>query len=336
MKTLREQIEIREKEILSPFASISAKTLGRKKNEEECKYRTAFQKDRDKIIHSKSFRRLKHKTQVFISPTGDHYRTRLTHTLEVSQIARTIARVLRLNEDLTEAIALAHDLGHTPFGHAGEEALNDILNKSFGKNFYHNVQSLRVVENIERNGQGLNLCFEVLEGIENHGSDQPQPKTLEAKIVRLADRFAYLRHDMEDAIDAEILKKEDLPKKIIKILGEKILDTLVSDVIENSLERPDIKMSDEIYKAMNDLYLFMYEHVYTNPSAKFEEVKVPYLLKQLFRHYHYNNDFQKGIEEQHQLQHTVDFIAGMTDRFAINKFQELFVPNEWRNIQLSP
>ena len=328
--SIREEIESREKEFLSPHASLSAKTKGRKKPETECRYRTAFQRDRDKILHSKSFRRLKHKTQVFISPVGDHYRTRLTHTLEVSQIARTVARALRLNEDLTEAIALGHDLGHTPFGHAGEAALDEILQKNFSQRFYHNLQSLRVVEVIEKNGEGLNLCFEILDGIKNHTPDDPWPNTLEGCIVRYADRFAYLRHDIEDAISAKILKKEDLPRPPLQILGDKLLDTLVSDIIENSLGKPEIKMSPEVKSAMDDLYDFMYERVYTNRTAKREETKVPYMLQQLFRHYHYDEDFQKGVKEDGQIQHTVDFIAGMTDRFAINKFEDLFVPSEWR------
>jgi len=231
---------------------------------------------------------------------------------------------------LTEAIALGHDLGHTPFGHAGEFALDDILVKNFGKRFHHNLQSIRVVETIERDGKGLNLCEEILDGIHHHPSEESWPNTLEGKIVRLSDRFAYLRHDIEDAIDAKVLKKDDLPKKYMEILGNNILDTLVSDIINNSKDQPDIKMSDKVYDAMNKLYEFMYKNVYTNPDAKFEEVKVPYLLQQLFRHYHYDSAFQKGFTEDEQIQHTVDFIAGMTDRFAINKFQELFVPSEWR------
>lgn len=331
LRLIRNEIEEREKATLSPFASLSSKTKGRKNPEKECDYRTAFQKDRDKIIHCKAFRRLKHKTQVFISPAGDHYRTRLTHTLEVAQIARTIARALRLNEDLAEAIALGHDLGHTPFGHAGEFAIDDILYNNFGKRFHHNLQSLRVVEVIEKQGKGLNLCEEILDGIKYHPSEVPWPSTLEGKIVRLSDRFAYLRHDIEDAIDAKVLIKSELPTEFTNVLGKNILDTLVSDIIKNSYEKPEIKLSPEIEAAMNGLYDYMYKNVYTNPAAKFEETKVPYLLQQLFRHYHYDENFQKDIPEQDQLQHTVDFIAGMTDRFAINKFQSLFVPNEWRD-----
>ena len=330
IKLIREEIEKREKEFLSPHATLAAKTRGRKRPEEECPYRTAFQRDRDRVIHCKSFRRLKHKTQVFISPAGDHYRTRLTHTLEVSQIARTLARALRLNEDLTEAIALAHDLGHTPFGHAGEEALREILRKNYSSDFNHNEQSVRVVEVIEKEGKGLNLTREVIDGIATHRPQDPTPMTLEGQLVRLADRFAYLRHDIEDALLAQVLTAEQLPKKHMAILGDKILDTLVPDVIKNSLDQPRIKMTPKIEAAMNGLYDFMYENVYTNYQAKSEETKVPYLLQQLFRHYHYDPKFQKGIPESEQLQHTVDFIAGMTDRFAINMFEELFVPSEWR------
>ena len=273
---------------------------------------------------------MKHKTQVFISPVEDHYRTRLTHTLEVAQIARTIARALRLNEDLTEAIALGHDLGHTPFGHVGEYVLDDILKENYGRRFLHNEQSVRVVEKIERAGKGLNLCYEVLEGIRHHTPDDPWPETLEGQIVRLSDRIAYLRHDIEDAIRAGILTEAQLPKGPIKILGKNILDRIVTSIIKNSYEKPKIKMDDEVQKAMDELYDFMYQNVYTNPTAKKEEAKVPELLHQLFRYYHYNLEFQKGFKEEEQLQHTVDFIAGMTDRYAINKFKELFVPDEWR------
>jgi dGTPase len=327
---IRTEIEAREIQLLLPLAALSSKTKGRKHPEEEDDLRTAFQRDRDKIIHSKAFRRLKHKTQVFISPVEDHYRTRLTHTLEVSQIARTIARALQLNEDLTEAIALAHDLGHTPFGHAGEFVLDDILKENYGRRFFHNEQSVRVVEAIEKEGKGLNLCWEVIDGIKNHTPDDPWPQTLEGCIVRLADRIAYLRHDMEDAIAAGVLTKQQLPEKEMQTLGENILDTIVSDMIEHSYHQPKISLSEAVQTAMDRLYDFMYKNVYTNPAAKKEETKVPELLRQLFRYYHYNLEFQKDLKEEEQLQHTVDFIAGMTDRYAINKFQELFVPDEWR------
>jgi dGTPase len=248
----------------------------------------------------------------------------------VSQIARTIARALKLNEDLTEAIALGHDLGHTPFGHAGESALDEILSKNFGTHFCHNLQSLRVVEVLERDGKGLNLCAEILDGIKNHTPDDPWPTTLEGKIVRYCDRFAYLRHDIEDAVEAKVLQKSTLPKKEMEILGNNILDAFVSDMIINSDEKPDILMSKKIEDAMNGLYDFMYRNVYINPQAKSEETKVPYLIQQLFRHYHYDSDFQRGLSEPEQLQHTIDFIAGMTDRFATSMFEQLFVPNEWR------
>ena len=327
---IRKEIEAREKQFLSPQAAPSSATRGRKHPEKEDDLRTAFQRDRDKIIHSKSFRRLKHKTQVFISPVEDHYRTRLTHTLEVAQIARTIARALQLNEDLTEAIALGHDLGHTPFGHAGEFVLDDILKENYGRRFFHNEQSVRVVESIEKDGKGLNLCWEVIDGIKNHTPDDPWPQTLEGCIVRIADRIAYLRHDIEDAIAAGVLTKEQLPVKEMQTLGENILDTIVSDIIKHSYHKPKIGMSEAVQSAVDQLYDFMYKNVYTNPAAKREETKVPELLRQLFRHYHYNLEFQKGLKEEEQLQHTIDFIAGMTDRYAINKFQELFVPDEWR------
>lgn len=327
---IRKELEERERKLLSPFAILAVKSKGRKHKEKECPIRTAFQRDRDKIIHCKSFRRLKHKTQVFLSPVEDHYRTRLTHTIEVAQIARTISRALRLNEDLTEAIAYGHDLGHTPFGHAGEEALNNIL-KNFGKHFLHNEQTIRVVEVLERDGQGLNLTYEVLDGLVNHTPDDPWPKTLEGCVVRLADRIAFLRHDIEDAIQAGVLTKRQLPKKHMAILGDNILNVIVTDIIKHSLNKPKISMSRRAENAMNGLYDFMYKNVYTNPAAKKEEKKVPELIRRLFLHYHYNPAFQKGIKEENQLQNTVDFIAGMTDRFAITKFIELFVPDEWRS-----
>ena len=327
---IREEIEERERKFLSPHAALSSRSKGRQRPEEECDFRTAFQRDRDKIIHCKAFRRLKHKTQVFISPVEDHYRTRLTHTLEVSQIARTLARALKLNEDLTEAIALSHDLGHTPFGHAGEFVLDDILRENYSRRFLHNEQSVRVVEVIEKDGKGLNLCFEIIDGIRNHTPDDPQPATLEGKLVRISDRIAYLRHDIEDAIRAEVLTANDLPRHNMKVLGNNLLDTIVRSIIENSREKAEITMDQPVQEAMDGLYDFMYKNVYTNPTAKKEEVKVPELMRQLFRHYHYDQAFQAGLTEEEQLQHTVDFIAGMTDRYAITKFQELFVPGEWR------
>jgi len=329
---IRQEIEQRERDYLSPFAALAAASQGRRRPEKEDDFRTAFMRDRDRIIHCKAFRRLKHKTQVFISPVEDHYRTRLTHTLEVSQIARTIARALRLNEDLTEAIALGHDLGHTPFGHAGEQVLDEILSTNYGRHFLHNEQSVRVVEVIERDGKGLNLTAEVVDGIRNHTPDDPWPRTLEGRIVRLADRIAYLRHDIEDAIRAGVLTPKQLPAKYLKVLGKNILDTLVRSIIMNSRDKAEIVMDKNIQKAMDGLYDFMYKNVYTDPTAKREESKVPELLTQLFRYYHYDEQFQQGLPQSEQLQHTVDFIAGMTDRYAISKFAELFVPDEWRKI----
>ncbi|MFA5113517.1 MAG: deoxyguanosinetriphosphate triphosphohydrolase [Candidatus Margulisiibacteriota bacterium] len=327
---IRKEIEEREKATLSDQAALASNSRGRRRPEKECDLRTAFQRDRDRIIHCKSFRRLKHKTQVFISPVEDHYRTRLTHTLEVAQIARTIARALRLNEDLAEAIALGHDLGHTPFGHAGEYVLDDILSKYYGRRFFHNEQSIRVVEVIERDGQGLNLTAEVLDGIRNHTPDDPWPATLEGRIVRLADRIAYLGHDIEDALRAGVITAKQLPGKHMKVLGPNLLDRIVRSIVQTSRGKREIAMEKAVQTAMDGLYDFMYKNVYTNPIAKSEEAKVPELLHQLFRYYHYDPKFQKGLSEEAQLQHTVDFIAGMTDRYAITKFQELFVPDEWR------
>jgi dGTPase len=329
MKSIREEIEAREAEFLSPYAALALNSKGRRSPEKECPYRTCYQRDRDRIIHCKAFRRLKHKTQVFISPAEDHYRTRLTHTLEVAQIARTLARALRLNEDLAEAIALGHDLGHTPFGHAGEYVLDEIL-KNYGSHYRHNEQSLRVVEILENDGKGLNLTWEVLDGIAHHPQKGPWPQTLEGCLVRWSDHFAYIRHDTEDALRAGILKKGDLPKKPARILGDKFLDTVVWDVIKNSREKSRIKLSPEVKSAVNGMYDFLYQRVYTNDEAKAEEKKVPEMLRLLFRHYHYDKEFQKGIPPAEQLQHTTDFIAGMTDRYAINKFEELYVPREWR------
>ncbi|MDD5382830.1 MAG: HD domain-containing protein, partial [Candidatus Margulisbacteria bacterium] len=241
------------------------------------------------------------------------------------------ARALQLNEDLTEAIALGHYLGRTPFGHAGEYVLDDILKQNYGRHFLHNEQSVRVVEVIENNGKGLNLCHEVIDGIRNHTPDDPLPETLEGCIVRIADRIAYLRHDIEDAIRAGVLTEKQLPKKHLRTLGKNLLDTIVKDIVKHSRGKPRIEMSRPVQAAMDGLYDFMYENVYINPVAKKEESKVPILMKQLFRYYHYNADFQKGFKsEEAQVQHTVDFIAGMTDRYAISKFEQLFVPDEWR------
>ena len=334
---IRKEIESREDKFLSPFGVRSSMSKGRKRQEKEDPIRTCFQLDRDRIIHSKSFRRLKHKTQVFISPVEDHYRTRLTHTLEVSQIARTIARALCLNEDLTEAIALGHDLGHTPFGHAGEDVLNEIVKTievAPKRYFMHNEQSVRVVEALEKNGKGLNLSWEVIDGILHHPQkDKQLPATLEGQIVRYADHIAYIRHDIEDAILAGIISEKDLPKKHTDILGKNILDTIIPSMIEKSMGKDRIQMDKKIEDAMNGLYDFLYERVYTSKLAKGEEAKIPYLIKQLFDHYHNNPAhipyYQKSWKEMEIVVRIIDFIAGMTDRYAINKFTEIFVPNEW-------
>jgi dGTPase len=334
--SIRNDIEEREKQFLSPHACLAAASRGRIHVEDECDLRTIFQRDRDRIIHSKSFRRLKHKTQVFISPVADHFRTRLTHTLEVAQIARTIARALRLNEDLTEAIALGHDLGHTPFGHSGEDVLDYILKNFYQSHFKHNEQSLRVADFLERDGRGLNLSHEVRDGILFHPQkEKTLPATLEGRVVRLADHLAYINHDIEDSIRAGILTKEALPRHAMQILGPNILDTLVNNTIKNSLNSAEIKMDKPIEDAMQELYQYLYDNVYTNPIAKSEENKTDHLLNSLFRYYidHPENidGYQKDWNEHHLVCAVTDLIAGMTDRFAINKYVEIFVPSEWRN-----
>ena len=278
--TIREQLEAREEEYLSPYATLSRRSRGREREEAQCDIRPVFQRDRDRILHCKSFRRLKQKTQVFLLPKGDHYRTRLTHTLEVSQNARTIAKALRLNEDLVEAIALGHDLGHTPFGHAGEKALNRVYH------FSHNVQSLRVVERVEKQGRGLNLTWEVRDGILNHKT-AGNPHTLEGKVLRLSDKIAYINHDMDDAIRGGILTEEDIPAEIRNILGNSCkerLNTMVHDVIINSMDQPEIRMSEPVEKAMQDLRRFMFDNVYHNPTAKGEEDKAVHMIEQLFEY----------------------------------------------------
>lgn len=327
-----EQLEW-EKEKLSAAACLSSETRGRLKEEENCDIRTIFQHDRDRIIHSKAFRRLKHKTQVFIAPEGDHYRTRLTHTLEVSQIARTIARALKLNEDLVEAIALGHDLGHTPFGHAGEAALTEIT----GKEFNHNIQSLRVVDLIEKRSsgsRGLNLSLEVRDGILNHtGPDKPF--TLEGQIVRIADRVAYINHDIDDALRAGIIKQSDLPTDTISILGEthsKRIDVMVRDLINTSWEQREIKRSAEVEYATEKLRNFLFENVYIGSEGKSEEGKAKRLLKLLYEFFMENigniPDEYLEFEKNHK-QAVIDYIAGMTDRYAINLGREFFIPTPW-------
>lgn len=331
--TIREQLELREIEYLSPYATLSKDSAGRKVEEAQCDIRPLFQRDRDRILHCKSFRRLRQKTQVFLLPKGDHYRTRLTHTLEVSQNARTIAKALRLNEDLVEAIALGHDLGHTPFGHAGERALNKVSKKGFR----HNEQSVRVVEKIEKHGQGLNLSAEVIDGIRNHQTSG-KPSTLEGQIVRLSDKIAYINHDMDDAIRGGILKEEDIPKEYTDCLGNsgrKRLDTMVHDVITNSMDKDKIRMSEHIYEATMNLRKYMFEHVYLNKAAKAEEDKAVGLIEQLFYFYIEKPGilppkYQTMIELGEDTDVVVcDFIAGMTDNFAVKKFEEFYVPQAW-------
>lgn len=333
--TIREQMEEREKEYLSPYATLSVNTKGRKREEAQCDIRPVFQRDRDRILHCKAFRRLKQKTQVFLQPKGDHYRTRLTHTLEVSQNARTIAKALRLNEDLVEAIALGHDLGHTPFGHAGERALNGICPNGFK----HNEQSVRVVDVIEKQGLGLNLTWEVLDGIRNHQSIG-KPATLEGKIVRLSDKIAYINHDIDDAIRGEIMTEEDIPKRFRDVLGgstKERLNTLVHDVITNSMDKPDICMSPEIEGTMMELRKFMFANVYQNPKAKGEEMKAIHMIENLYFYYEDHlellpEQFTKRLEQGDTPEQAVcDYIAGMTDNYAVKKFGEFFVPEGWKN-----
>lgn len=327
-------MEIREHEILSPYAAFSDCSMGRDREERECDIRPVYQRDRDRILHSKAFRRLKHKTQVFLAPEGDHYRTRLTHTLEVSQIARTIAKALRLNEELTEAIALGHDLGHTPFGHAGERALNKIVPGGFK----HHLQSLRVVESIENHGKGLNLTKEVRDGIENHQTSG-SPSTLEGKIVRLCDKIAYVNHDIDDAIRGRIISEEDIPKEYTDVLGHSLgkrLDTLVHDIITNSQDKDDIIMSPDIEAAMRCLREFMFQSVYLNQKAKGQEEQAERLIIELYKYYMEHIDqlpeeyLEKGLEnDESPYQAVVDYIGGMTDRFAVAKFKELMIPVAW-------
>lgn len=327
---IRQRTEDMERRQLSPYAAFSSRSKGRQEQEEECPVRTAFQRDRDRIVHSKSFRRLKHKTQVFIAPEGDHYRTRLTHTLEVSQIARTIAKALKLNEDLTEAISLGHDLGHTPFGHAGEEALDEI----FPTGFKHNEQSLRVVDLLDDGG--MNLSWEVRDGILNH-TEKVKPATLEGQIVKIADRIAYLNHDIDDACRGGIINLNQLPKDCIKILGSthrERINTMVTDMIKTSWERTEINMSEPIWTAMNQLRKYLFEKVYIGSDAKREEKKARDLLKTLYTYFcgHPNElprEFQERLSRERVERIVLDYVAGMTDRYAITLYQELFVPGSW-------
>lgn len=332
---IREEQEKREHLIFSPYASFSDESRGRDRDEEPCPMRTIYQRDRDRIIHCKTFRRLKHKTQVFLAPEGDHYRTRLTHTLEVAQIARSIARALNLNEDLTEAIALGHDLGHTPFGHAGERTLNSLCPMGFA----HYKQSIRVVEFLEKDGQGLNLTWEVRDGILNHRTSG-NPSTLEGKAVRISDKIAYINHDIDDGIRAGILKESDIPSEYTDVLGNSTkerLNTMISDIIMNSIGKNDIVMSEPVHKAMTELRKFMFESLYLNPTAKSEEAKADKLITELYRYYVANTDklpdtYKRFITEfdERPEQVVCDYIAGMSDQYSISKFQEIFVPKAWK------
>jgi dGTPase len=329
--TPRERTEEIERDTLAPHATLSSAAKGRERDEPQDPLRTAFQRDRDRIVHAKAFRRLKHKTQVFLAPEGDHYRVRLTHTLEVSQIARTAARALRLNEDLTEAIALGHDLGHTPFGHLGEQALTPFL----GRPFRHNEQSLRIVDHLEDDGRGLNLTWEVRDGIVNHTWSMPQPASPEAKVVRYADRFAYVNHDVDDAVRAGVIDERDLPGEAVTVLGRthsERINTLVTDVVERSGGGPEVHLSDEVFRALDVLRDFLFDRVYLRDEARAEQEKAIGLVRSLFA---YHLDHPERIpEEYHRAPgdlptRVADYIAGMTDRYALRVYEELFLPQGW-------
>ena len=317
-KTIREKLEQKEFNFLNEYATKSSQSKGRKIKEEECPLRTCFQRDRDRIVHSKAFRRLKHKTQVFLSPFDDHFRTRLTHTLEVSQIARTIARALNFNEDLTEAIALGHDLGHTPFGHCGEGVLNEIVKGGF----HHNIQSVRVVEILEK----LNLCEETIDGILTHTWGY-RPNTPEAQIVQLADKIAYINHDIEDSIRAGIISESDLPQDCIDYFSSiqsQRLNKMITEIINNSIGKPTVSMSEEAWEYTTRLRKWMFENVYMDSPAKLEESKARNVIRELFYFY---SDKLKNICDESRIERIVtDYISGMTDRYAIEKYKENFIP----------
>lgn len=329
---IREQTENFEALILCKDASFSKDTRGRVVPESLCDIRTEYQRDRDRIIHSKAFRRLKHKTQVFISPKGDHYRTRLTHTLEVSQISRTVARALRLNEDLTEAIALGHDLGHTPFGHAGESALNELSPHGFR----HYEQSVRVLSRLEKSGCGLNLTHEVLNGILCHTKGN-EAITAEGRIVRLCDKVAYVNHDIQDALRAEILDEKDIPEDFIRIIGDRFskrVDTVVRSIVQNSVGG-EIKMGEEVGRAFENIHDFMYANIYLNKQSFSEEEKVPYIISALYDYFKKNvhkmpEYLQSIVNEEDPDRAVCDYIAGMTDQFATRIFKEIFIPGSMR------
>jgi dGTPase len=331
VRTPRERTEEIEGQILSEHAVLSGSSKGREHPEAADPLRTCFQRDRDRIVHAKAFRRLKHKTQVFLAPEGDHYRVRLTHTLDVSQIARTAARALRLNEDLTEAIALGHDLGHTPFGHLGEQALTPFL----GRPFRHSEQSLRVVDHLENDGEGLNLTWEVRDGIVNHPWSMPPPSTLEAQVVRFADRIAYLNHDVDDAVRAGVLMPDELPSGPIAVLGKthsQRIGTLVGDLVEQSFNRPEVRLSPEVFQALDELRDFMFEQVYLRAGAGHQHDKAIKLIRELFGYFLEHPDDLP--DEYHRVPgdlptRVADHIAGMTDRYALRTYERLFLPQGW-------
>jgi dGTPase len=327
----RERTEEIERDTLSPNATLASASKGREHDEPQDDLRTCFQRDRDRIVHSKAFRRLKHKTQVFLAPEGDHYRVRLTHTLEVSQIARTASRALRLNEDLTEAIALGHDLGHTPFGHLGEQALTPFL----GRPFRHNEQSLRIVDHLENDGEGLNLSWEVRDGIVNHTWSMPPPSTPEAQLVRFADRIAYVNHDVDDAVRAGVIGQDELPARAVEVLGSTHsarINTLVTDLVERSAGGPEIALSDDVFRALDGLREFLFDNVYLRDEARSEQDKAISMVRSLFAHY---LDHPEEVpQEYHRAPgdlptRVADYIAGMTDRYALRIYEQLFLPQRW-------
>ena len=329
--TVRERTEQIERQVLSERAALASESKGRDRDEEPDPLRTVFQRDRDRIVHSKAFRRLKQKTQVFVAPEGDHYRVRLTHTLEVSQIARTAARALRLNEDLTEAVALGHDLGHTPFGHLGEEALSPFLDRPFR----HNEQSLRVVDHLENDGSGLNLSWEVRDGIVNHTWTMPLPSTLEGQVARFADRIAYVNHDVDDALRAGLLRPDELPPEVIAVLGERHgtrINTLVTDLVERSKDAEEVGLSPPVMEALDVLRDFLFRRVYLRPEAKAEQEKAVTLVRALFSYY---LEHPEAVPAEYRAvpgdlpTQIADYIAGMTDRFALRTYEQLFLPQGW-------
>ena len=332
MENIRIMTEDFEKQTLSPYATLSVNTKGREQPEDKCELRTDFQRDRDRIIHCKAFRRLKHKTQVFLSPESDHFRTRLTHTLEVSQIARTIARALRFNEDLTEAIALGHDLGHTPFGHAGERALDSL----YPDGFTHFDQSVRVCRVIERAGRGLNLTQEVIDGIKHHTRGD-WANTPEGKIVRYSDRIAYINHDIDDAVSAGVIHEEDIPLEIRQVLGfskSQRIDTLVKSVVNNTV-MADVKMDETTAEAYESLHKFLFETVYRNPIVKAEETKVDGIVSGIYEYLIKNpdkldNEYNDIREREGIHRAAADYIAGMTDHFAVMTYSNIYIPKEWK------